>query len=156
MLMSDPVTRDHARNPMDARQTTRVRLLGTAARQAAVAAILLAAVVAACGAGGATWAPVVPPSGGGATSGPAYTGPAPTPAITGQDAILTYGYGPTPNPAVTFQPDVVVKRGVVQQQGLPMQISADESVQIANVVNGGRYRVSLNVFGLAIEGHFPL
>ena len=55
-----------------------------------------------------------------------------------------------------FQPDVVVKRGVLQQQGLPMQLSADESVQIANVVNGGRYRVSLNVFGLALEGHFPL
>jgi long-chain fatty acid transport protein len=55
-----------------------------------------------------------------------------------------------------FQPDVVVRRGVVQQQGLPMQVSADESVQIANVVNGGSYRVSLNVFGLALEGHFPL
>jgi long-chain fatty acid transport protein len=55
-----------------------------------------------------------------------------------------------------FQPDVIVERGVLQQQGLPMRLSADESVQIANVVNGGRYRVSLNMFGLALEGHFPL
>ena len=55
-----------------------------------------------------------------------------------------------------FQPDVDVKRGVVQQQGLPMEVSADESVQIANVVNGGRYQVSLNIFGLALEGHFPI
>jgi long-chain fatty acid transport protein len=54
-----------------------------------------------------------------------------------------------------FQPDVVVKRGVVQQQGMPLTIDGEE-VQIANAVNGGRYRVSLNVFGLALEGHFPL
>jgi long-subunit fatty acid transport protein len=54
-----------------------------------------------------------------------------------------------------FQPDVVVKRGVVQQQGLPLD-TGTEQVEIANVVNGGRYRVSLNIFGLALEGHFPL
>jgi long-chain fatty acid transport protein len=55
-----------------------------------------------------------------------------------------------------FQPDIVVKRGVVQQQGLPAQNPDGENVPIGNVVNGGKYHVSLDIFGLAIEGHFPL
>jgi len=54
-----------------------------------------------------------------------------------------------------FQPDVEVKRGIVQQQGQPYD-NGEEQIPVGGVINGGKYRVSLDVFGLALEGHFPL
>ena len=49
-----------------------------------------------------------------------------------------------------FQEKVRVSRGIVQQQGLPL----DSGEQIGNVVNGGLYEVGLNIFSLAATGHF--
>jgi long-chain fatty acid transport protein len=57
-----------------------------------------------------------------------------------------------------FQPDIVVERGIVQQQGLPYtpdpMNDPDTQLNVGNVVNGGRYEVGINIFGLSLEGHF--
>jgi len=56
-----------------------------------------------------------------------------------------------------FQPDVEVKRGVVQQQGLPYTpdpTDQDTTMNVGNVVNGGEYEVDINLIGLSLEGHF--
>ncbi|MCP4599645.1 MAG: hypothetical protein GY847_03745 [Proteobacteria bacterium] len=52
-----------------------------------------------------------------------------------------------------FQFDVKVKDGIVQQQGLPYE-SADGPKDIGNTVNNGTYEVSLNLFGVSLEGYF--
>jgi len=69
---------------------------------------LLVAAVAGCGsaATGTPGSSVSAPQAG-ATS----AGPAPTPVMSADDAVRTYGYGPSANPSVTFQPDVVVVGG---------------------------------------------
>ncbi len=57
-----------------------------------------------------------------------------------------------------FQPDVIVKKGIVQQQGLPYTPDPfndpDTKINIGNTINGGKYEVDLNLFGLSLEGHF--
>lgn len=57
-----------------------------------------------------------------------------------------------------FQPDVIVKRGIVQQQGLPYtpdpMNDPDTQLNVGNTINGGKYEVDLNIFGLSLEGHF--
>jgi long-chain fatty acid transport protein len=52
-----------------------------------------------------------------------------------------------------FQPDVVVKNGAVQQMSTPVK-DAGVEYQIGNVVNGGKYELSLNVVGLTLQGSF--
>lgn len=53
-----------------------------------------------------------------------------------------------------FQPEVNVTKGIVQQQGLPMEDENGEEKNIGNTVNNGTYNVALNLFGLSMEGHF--
>jgi long-chain fatty acid transport protein len=52
-----------------------------------------------------------------------------------------------------FQPDVRVTKGIVQQQGMPLQ-TADGPVNVGNTVNNGLYEVDLNIFGASVEAHF--
>ncbi|MBN2801718.1 MAG: outer membrane protein transport protein [Deltaproteobacteria bacterium] len=49
-----------------------------------------------------------------------------------------------------FQPDITVKDGIVQQQGLPLSTGEE----IGNTINNGTYKVALNIFSLAVEAHF--
>jgi hypothetical protein len=49
-----------------------------------------------------------------------------------------------------FQPEVKVTEGVLQQQS----IRDPDLPSAGNVINNGTYRVSYNLFGLALEGHF--
>ena len=49
-----------------------------------------------------------------------------------------------------FQPDITVKNGIVQQQGLPLSTGE----QIGNTINNGNYHVALNIFSIAVEAHF--
>ncbi len=59
-----------------------------------------------------------------------------------------------------FQPEVTVKEGVVQQMALPYtqidpttgEVAAE--IQTGNIVNNGVYQVSMNIFGVSLEGHF--
>ncbi len=59
-----------------------------------------------------------------------------------------------------FQLDVEVKEGIVQQQGVPYDTGAEDSegqpvtVPVGNTVNNGKYEVSMNLFGVSLEGHF--
>ena len=50
-----------------------------------------------------------------------------------------------------FQPDVTVTDGVLQQQSIP---PSPELPSTGNIINNGTYRVSMDVFGLSLEGHF--
>lgn len=49
-----------------------------------------------------------------------------------------------------FQPEVKVTEGILQQQS----IRDPDLPPAGNVINNGTYKVSYNVFGLALEGHF--
>jgi long-subunit fatty acid transport protein len=49
-----------------------------------------------------------------------------------------------------FQPDITVKNGIVQQQGLPLSTGED----IGNTINNGKYELALNIFSIAVEAHF--
>ena len=57
-----------------------------------------------------------------------------------------------------FQKDVRVTEGVVQQQGLPIEVYDEDGELrqqvIGNTVNNGKYEVSANIFGLSLTGHF--
>jgi len=54
-----------------------------------------------------------------------------------------------------FQLDVEVTEGIIQQQGLPWEDPSDgEEKDIGNTVNNGTYEVSMNLFGVSLEGHF--
>ena len=54
-----------------------------------------------------------------------------------------------------FQLDVEVTEGIIQQQGLPWEDPSDgEEKDIGNTINNGTYEVSMNLFGVSLEGHF--
>jgi long-subunit fatty acid transport protein len=53
-----------------------------------------------------------------------------------------------------FQMDVEVEEGIVQQQGLPYESPDGEIFYIGNTINNGSYEVSMNLFGVSLEGHF--
>ncbi len=59
-----------------------------------------------------------------------------------------------------FQFDVTVDEGVVQQMALPYREVDPETgdtaaeIETGNVVNSGTYKVSMNMFGVSLEGHF--
>lgn len=50
-----------------------------------------------------------------------------------------------------FQPEVVVRGGIVQANAFREPGSAEK---LGNVVNNGRYRASIDLFGLALQGRF--
>lgn len=50
-----------------------------------------------------------------------------------------------------FQPDVVVRDGIVQANAFR---EPGESDKLGNVVNNGRYRASIDIFGLALQARF--
>ncbi len=52
-----------------------------------------------------------------------------------------------------FQLDVDVEEGIAQQMG-PSTDTAAGPRDFGNIINNGRYEVSLNIFGVALEGHF--
>jgi len=53
-----------------------------------------------------------------------------------------------------YQFDVEVEEGIVQQQGLPYEDPDGNKFDIGNTINNGSYEVSLDLFGLSLEGHF--
>lgn len=50
-----------------------------------------------------------------------------------------------------FQPEVVVTDGILQANAFR---DPETIVKLGNVVNNGRYRTNMNMFGLAVEAHF--
>ncbi|MCP4680374.1 MAG: hypothetical protein GY854_33800 [Deltaproteobacteria bacterium] len=59
-----------------------------------------------------------------------------------------------------FQFDVTVDEGIVQQMALPYREMNPETgetaaeIETGNIVNNGTYEVSMNIFGVSLEGHF--
>lgn len=50
-----------------------------------------------------------------------------------------------------FQPEVVVSDGILQANAFR---DPETTVKLGNIVNNGRYRTNMNMFGLAVEAHF--